>query len=261
MPRVSPPGIDVTRPNIARVYDYLLGGKDNFAADREQAEQMIRAIPGIVQCVRDNREFLCAATAKAAREGGVAQFLDLGAGLPASPALHEAARAVIPGARFAIVDIDPVVISHAHALLGKTEGLAPVLADLTEPEALLGLPDVKRVIDFGEPAGIILGSVAHFLPTEQVREVTRAYLSRFPSGSWLIISVGNAKDEARDRLKAGVYTTAKGYSHSPTDLASFFDGTQIVPPGFTEARRWVAGLNTQPPNKGCYMLCGAGIKR
>jgi hypothetical protein len=261
MSRVSSPGIDVTRPNIARVYDYLLGGKDNFAADREQAERLLRVNPGIAQWARDNREFVCAAAARAAREGGIAQFLDLGAGLPASPAVHEAARAVISGARFAVVDNDPVVVSHAQALLGKAEGLAPVMADLTEPEALLEHPDVKRVIDSGEPAGIIIGGVAHFLPTARMREVTAGYLSRVPSGSWLIISAGYAEnDEVASRVKP-VYAAAATYRHSLADFASFFHGAEIVPPGLVAARHWMAGLDAAPPSEGLYVLCGAGIKR
>jgi hypothetical protein len=261
MPRVSPPGIDVSRPNVARVYDYLLGGKDNFAADREQAERMLRVNPGMAQWARNNREFVCAAAARAAREGGIAQFLDLGAGLPARPAVHEAARAVIPVARFASVDNDPVAVSHAQALLGKTEGIEPVLADLTEPETVLGHPDVQRVIDFGRPAGIIIGGVAHFLTAGQMREVTAGYLSRVPSGSWLIVSAGRAGNEEVDDQFKPVYAAAMAYCHSLADFTSFFSGTDIVPPGIAEARRWMAGLDTAPPSKGLYVLCGAGIKR
>jgi hypothetical protein len=261
MPRVSPPVIDVSQPNVARVYDYLLGGKDNFAADREQVERMLRVNPGMAQWARDNREFVCAAAARAAREGGIAQFLDLGAGLPARPSVHEAARAVIPGARFASVDNDPIVFSHAQALLGKTKGLVPILADLTEPEALLEHPDVTAVIDFGQPAGIIIGGVAHFLTAARMREVARAYLSRVPSGSWLIISAGRAENaEVDDQLKP-VYATAMSYRHSPADFVSFFEGTRIVPPGIVEARRWMAYLDAAPPGEGLYVLCGAGIKR
>jgi S-adenosyl methyltransferase len=261
MPRMSPPGIDVTRPNVARVYDYLLGGKNNFAVDREHAERMLRVNPGMAQWARDNREFLCAAAAKTAREGGIAQFLDLGAGLPARPAVHEAAKAVIPGARFASVDVDPVAVSHAQALLGKTEGMMPVLADLTEPEAVLRHPDVRRVIDFGQPVGIIIGGVAHFLTAARMRAVTRAYLSCVPSGSWLIVSAGRAENHEVDDQIEQVYTAAMAYCHSPEDFASFFDGTDIVSPGIAEARRWIAGLDVAPPSRRLYVLCGAGIKR
>src|ERR1700722_10653843 len=119
MAEAAPPGIDTSRPNIARVYDYLLGGKDNFAADREQARQLLKMNPGMEQWARSNRAFVVAAAARAAREGGIAQFLDLGSGLPSYPAVHEAVRAVNPDARVAYVDFDKVAGIHSQALLAS----------------------------------------------------------------------------------------------------------------------------------------------
>jgi hypothetical protein len=256
-----PPGIDVTKPTIARVYDYWLGGKDNFAADRRLGEKMLALDPGLRDLVRGNRQFLCAAVTRAAREGGIRQFLDLGAGLPASPAIHEAAREVIPDARCAYVDNDPVCALHTQALLAGTTGLESVRADLTNPRAVLTDPATVRVLDVSRPAGIILGSVGHFLPAARLRELTGAYLSRVPSGSWLILSVGRAEDDHPEQNLKPAYTAAQTYRHSPEDFASFFAGTDVVPPGLVAARAWIAGVSEQPPPAGLFMHCGAGIKR
>jgi hypothetical protein len=146
-PDTPPPGIDTTRPNIARVYDYLLGGKDNFAVDRELAGQLLSVNPGMEQWARSNRAFVVAAAARAAREGGVAQFLDLGAGLPTHPAVHEAVREVNPAARVAYVNFDPVAVVHSRALLAKGDGLAAFQADPTDPETVFADPELAKILD------------------------------------------------------------------------------------------------------------------
>ena len=124
-------GIDVTQPSIARVYDYWIGGKDNFASDREMGRRMAAVNPALPELVRRNREFICVAAARAAA-AGISQFLDLGSGLPSHPAVHEAAREVIPDARVCYVDMDPVAVVHGQALLARSVGIAAVRADLTE---------------------------------------------------------------------------------------------------------------------------------
>ena len=260
MPPALPRGIDTTRPSIARVYDYWLGGKDNFAADRELAEQLLSLNPGMRQWARDNRAFLCAAAARAAQEGGIDQFLDLGAGLPASPSIHEAVRQVVPDARFAYVDFDPVAVLHAQALLRKQDGLVAILADLTQTQDVLSHPDTAKTLDLARPVAIILGGVAHFLPAPAMRDVVAGYLSEVPAGSWLILSTARTESaEVENRLKPA-YTAAESYAHSLEDFGSFFDGTQIMPPGLREARRWIAGLEAPPPPDELYTLCGVGIK-
>jgi hypothetical protein len=256
----APPGIDVTRPSIARVYDYLLGGKDHFAADRELAATLLKITPGLKQIPPDNRAFLCAAAARAAREGGIGQFLDLGAGLPVSPAIHEAAREVIGGARFTYVDIDPSAALHGRALLGHSDGLVSVQADLTDTDAVLSNPLVRANLDLDQPVGIIIGAVAHFFSAPRMREITGRYLARVKPGSWLMITTARAEnDEIEDEL-APAYTAADTFRHSHKDFASFFDGTAIVPPGLVEAHRWIVGQSTPPPAEGLYVLSGAGIK-
>jgi hypothetical protein len=255
------PGIDITRPNIARVYDYWLGGKDNFASDRKLGDQMLALDPGFRDLVRGNREFLCAAVARAAREGGIDQFLDLGSGLPASPATHEAARAVLPAATFAYVDMDPVATLHTQALLAGTEGLASIQADLTDPDAVLADPATTSVLDPGRPAGIIFGSIGHFIAPGQMRDVAQAYLSRVVPGSWLIISLGRAQDIKPAQIMQPAYTAAQTYRYSPAEYAQLFDGTDILPPGLLEATAWVARREEPLPATGIFMHCGVGLKR
>jgi hypothetical protein len=260
MAETLPPGIDTTRPNVARVYDYLLDGKDNFAADRELAEQLLGIVPGMKESARDNRSFVCAAAARAA-EGGITQILDLGAGLPTHPAAHEAAREINPAVRVVYVDIDPVAVVHAQALLAKGDGLVAFRADLTDPASVFAEPHLADTLDLSQPTGIIIGGVAHFVAAGLMRETTAAYLSRVPPGSWLIISAGHAEDEDTSSALQPAFTAAETFRHSLEDFTSFFAGTDIVPPGITEARRWIAGVSAPPPKRGVYVLAGAGVKR
>jgi O-methyltransferase involved in polyketide biosynthesis len=253
------PEFDTSQPNIARVYDFLLGGKENFAADRALAEQLLKTNPGMAQFARDNRAFICAAAARAARDGGVRQFLDLGAGLPTHPAVHEAVREVHPDARVAYVDIDPVAVLHAQALLATGDGVAAFQGDLTDPEQILNNPELARVLDLDRPIGVIISGVAHFLPADQMRATVGPYVSRLASGSWLIISCGTV-DEGEDENLRRTYTAADTYRHTAAEFASFFDGTGIVPPGVVEAKRWISGIAAVPPASVLYVLCAAGVK-
>jgi len=152
---------DASRPNVARIYDYLLGGKDHFAADRQAAQQLLTALPDAAAIARANRTFLAAAVRHVAR-GGIAQYLDIGAGLPTSPSVHECAREVIPGARVAYVDSDVVAVIHAQALLATGDGVVAAEGDAREPEAILADPAVAAVIDLAEPVCVLLVSMLHF---------------------------------------------------------------------------------------------------
>jgi hypothetical protein len=256
-----PPGIDITKPNIARVYDYWLDGKDNFAVDRALGDRLLAIDPGMRDLVRGNREFLCAAVARAAHEGGIGQFLDLGAGLPVSPAVHDAARAVIPDARFAYVDNDPVAVLHTQAILGGPQGLVSVSADLADPDAVLGNPVAASVLDLDKPMGIIFGSVGHFFEASRMRSLAGAYLSRARPGSWLIISLGRAEDTEPEQRLQPAYTAARTYRYSLEEFESLFTGTEILPPGLREARTWVSGTVGPVPSAGLFMHCGVGVKR
>jgi S-adenosyl methyltransferase len=178
-------GLDATVPNMARVYDYWLGGKDHFPADRAEADLLLSLYPPLRDLVRENRAFVTRAVAWAA-EQGISQFLDLGAGLPASPAVHQAARAVLPAARVAYVDTDPVVLAHARALLATSDGVTAVAADLRDPAAVLADKELRTVIDPDQPAGVILGAVLHFLDAVTARTVAApgSRQGRRSGGKW-----------------------------------------------------------------------------
>ena len=254
-----PQGIDATRPSIARVYDYWLGGKNNFASDRDMGGRMAEVNPSLPQLVRHNREFICAAAARAAT-AGISQFLDLGSGLPAHPAVHEAVREVIPDARVCYVDIDPVAVLHGKELLARGAGLAAVRADLTEPDTVLADPQVRAVIDMSEPVAVIMAAVLHFLSADSAAAICARYMSRAAPGSWLIVSTGHYEDrELAGRLQQTA-THARFWNHDAADLASMLAGLEPVGPGVCEARRWIAGTGGEPVGKPVYALAGVAVK-
>jgi O-methyltransferase involved in polyketide biosynthesis len=252
-------GFDPRRPNIARVYNYWLGGADNYAADRELAEQLLRISPGIADAVRANRQFVGRAVTWAAREG-IGQFIDLGAGLPSPPSVHETARAVLPGARVVYVDNDPVVIAHARALLATGDGVVAVPGDLRDPAAVLAGEALTGVIDIRRPACVILALVLHFCDAATAREITAGYVSALAPGSCIVISVGGS-DDPGGRV-ATTYTAGTLHTHSGDQVAGFLAGLDLVEPGLCDARAWRAGWGEKPrprPQAG-YVLAGVGRK-
>jgi hypothetical protein len=170
-------GFDIGTPNMARVYGYWLGGKDHYAADREEAERLLMTYPPLRDLVRENRAFVIQAVTWAARQG-IQPVHRPGRRAPASPAVHHAARAVRPTARVAYVDIDPIVLSHARALLATSDGVTAVDADLRDPAAVLTDPDLRAVIDPTRPVAVILGAILHFLDPDTARAVTTGYARR-----------------------------------------------------------------------------------
>ena len=234
-------GFDPATPNMARIYDYWLGGKDHFPADRAEAERLLGIYPPLRDLVRENRAFVVQAVGWAARQG-ICQFIDLGAGLPASPAVHQAARKVMPLARVAYVDVDPVVLSHARALVATSDGVTAVAADLRDPGAVLADPVLRTVIDPDRPVCFILGAVLHFMDAGAARAVTAGYARLMTPGSCLVISVASFDDEDLGKQLAAEYTAAAWHNHTPADVESFFAGLQLVGPGVTEAQTWRAWM-------------------
>ena len=248
--------LDTSVPNMARIYSYWLGGKDHFVADRAEADRLVMLYPPLPALVRENRVFLIKAADWAARQG-IGQFIDLGAGLPASPSVHQAARAVLPAARVAYVDTDPVVLTHAVALLATGDGVAAVDADLRDPAAVLAHPDLQAVINPGQPVCVILGAVLHFLDPDAACAVTGGYTSLMAPGSCLVLSCARFEDEALAKQLAQEYTPATWYNHSPADIAEFFDGLELVGPGVTEARTWPK-RPTEADDRSGHVLAGVG---
>jgi SAM-dependent methyltransferase len=243
-------GFDSGVPNVARIYDALLGGKDNYATDREAALALTTAIPGAARAARDNRAFLARAVRYLAGQAGITQFLDIGTGLPTRGHVHEIAQAANPGARVAYVDNDPVVIAHAHALLAGT-ATAVIEADVRFPRDLMSMPAVRKQIDFDLPAAVLLVAVLHFVAdSDGPRSIVRCITDHLAPGSYLVIShvtddqtPAEAIDRARD-----IYSTAyvRGAARTRDDIEGFFDGLDLIPPGVTDAARWRSRRKTTP---------------
>ncbi len=252
--------LDTTKPNIARVYDYMLGGKDNFAADRELAERMCKLDPGLPGIARANRDFVTAAVRRAA-EAGIGQFLDLGAGLPTGAAVHHTVREVNDAARVAYVDNDLVVVNHASALLTDGPGVVAADADLARPGEVLAHPAVTSVLDVAEPVCVILASVLHFIDPDTAGAVISGYMERMPAGSWVVVSVGTTDDQDLLGRARGSYTLS-AWNHGQREIGAWLDGLHLVPPGMAEARRWVSRVGGVPQaSEGSwYVLCAAAVK-
>lgn len=233
--------LDVKIPNVARVYDYYLGGKDNYAVDRAAAKAMMHAAPESVRAVRENRRFLVRATDYLAREAGIRQFLDIGSGLPTQQNVHEVAQAAAPDARVVYVDNDPIVVTHGQVLLATGANTTFVQADLREPQAILAHPEVTRQIDFGEPVAVLLVAILHFFPDGSDPAGLVAELrSALAPGSHLVIS--HISDHPSTRVLRAVQARSgarRWYPRSRPEIAAFFDGWNLVdPPGLTAVDQW-----------------------
>jgi O-methyltransferase involved in polyketide biosynthesis len=252
---------DAARPNIARVWDYWLGGKDNFAADRELARKMLAIYPPSARMARENRQFLGKAVAYAAGRG-IRQFIDVGAGLPTALNTHDVACRVAAGAKVAYIDNDPVVVTHAQALLAKAPGVIALPGDMRDPDAIVADPGLSQLISLTKPVCVLLSGVLHFLDAGTARQVATAFTRAVPAGSYVIISVGTGEDNALSADYKAAYTAARLYFHSPGQIMSFFDGLDLVPPGLVPARGW-AGDAPAPelqPRQGTF-LAGVGRKK
>jgi hypothetical protein len=232
--RVMP--LDVRKPNIARVWDYWLGGKDNFAADRELAKKMLEVHPVSAQMARENREFLGRAVGYVTASG-VRQFIDVGAGLPTALNTHDIAHGVNPEARVAYVDNDEMVISHARSLLANSPQVIAVPGDMLSPERILADDRLTGLIDLAEPVCVILSGVLHFTDAGTARRVAACFGKAIVSGSYLIISVGSGNPSEGENFTSA-YTAARVYIHSQQEIASFFDGFHLVSPGVVPVTYW-----------------------
>jgi SAM-dependent methyltransferase len=236
-------GVDTATPNVARIYDYLLGGKDNFAADRAAAEQLMASIPDIAAIARDNRSFLTRAVRYLTAEAGIRQFLDLGGGLPTQSNVHEVAQQIAPGTRVVYVDYDPVVWSHGQALLVHADGTAIVRADLTRPADVLASPEVGRLLDLTRPVALLCTATLHFVPDDlRPHDVIAQYRDHLAPGSYLAITHGSEEDDPRgdNQAAAHVYSRASAHLRSRPipEILRFFDGFELIEPGLVWLSQW-----------------------
>ncbi len=260
-----PGGIDTTRPNVARIYDYLLGGKDNFAADREAAKRLIAVIPDVARIARDNRSFLGRVVRYLAIEGGIRQFLDLGSGLPTQANVHELAQGVAPDARVVYVDNDPLVASHGRALLASGDQVRMVLGDLRDPASILRHPDILGLLDLARPVAVLCTSTLHFIADEaQPRKIIAEYRDQLAAGSYLAITHGTLEDDPAGEGQAaeGVYRQASSQLHVRPlpDVLRFFEGFDFVEPGLTWITEWRPEPGTAPIGRQHSMRGGVGRK-
>ncbi|WP_244461184.1 SAM-dependent methyltransferase [Microbispora triticiradicis] len=242
MTEQAPGGFDATRPNVARMYDYYLGGKNHFPADRAAAERVVELSQGHVrEAVRENRAFLRRAVRFLARERGIGAFLDLGAGLPTQGNVHEIALDVSPDVRVTYVDNDPVVAAHARALLEGDPRVRFAQADLRRPEEVVAAAEANGFA-LDRPVALLLVSCLHFVRDDEDPEgLMAAYRELLPSGSHVVISHVTS-DPLPDAMAAmgGVYSRANApFEARPAgQIAGFFDGFDLVEPGVVELHRW-----------------------
>jgi len=239
-----PPGIDTGKANIARVYDYWLGGSNNFRADQDAARAMIAIEPNIRAIARANRAFLGRAVRFLATEAGIRQFVDIGSGIPTGRNVHEVAKEAAPGSRVVYADVDEVAVAHSRLLLeDEKKDTAVVQADLREPDGILTAPETQLLIDFSRPVGLLLVSVLHFLDdSDDPWRVVGRLREALAPGSYLVLS--HATGEAKPDVAAAANTVymnkvaARGDYRSRAQILRFFDGFTLVDPGLVYLTQW-----------------------
>ncbi|MFC4493386.1 SAM-dependent methyltransferase [Streptomyces ovatisporus] len=238
------PDLRVDQPHTARVYDYYLGGKSNYEADRKAGDQVMAVWPGAPVAARTNRAFMHRAGRVLATEYGMDQFLDIGAGIPTEPNLHQVVQDENPRARIVYVDNDPIVLAHARALMDSSpEGrTAYVHASVTEPQTILQAPELTRTLDFSRPVAMSAVALLHFVPDESDPYACVAELvDALPSGSALVLShgTGDFDPEAMKKV-AQIYKSGgtEAQARSRAEFARFFEGLDLVEPGIEVPHRW-----------------------
>ena len=237
-----PPGVDTKRANVARVYDYWLGGSHNFLADQDLARAIMAVEPNARAFARANRAFLGRAV-RFLGQAGIGQFLDIGSGIPTEGNVHEVAQQVSPGARVVYADVDQVAVAHSRAILAGNENAAVIEADLREPRKILLNATVRRLIDFSQPTGLLLGMVLPFIAdADDPWRIVTTLRDALPPGSYLVLAHGT--DESRPAV---VHAAQKVYNgsvstdvrmRSRAEILRFFDGFDLVDPGLVYVPQW-----------------------
>ena len=235
-----PSGIDVTRPSIARVYDYLLGGENNYPADRAHAAEVLKRLPRARDMAIANRQFLIRAVRFLAGAAGIRQFIDLGSGLPTQHNVHEVARELNPAARVVYVDHDPAVLVHARVLLADDSYTTVIKADMRALESqVLQNSDTQRLIRMDEPVGVLLLSVLHWIGDEDDPYSIVEYLRyALTPGSYLALTHALSRPETRAAAELYQQATGQGTARTRYEVERFFDGWELVEPGLVQLPDW-----------------------
>ncbi|MGW0803783.1 SAM-dependent methyltransferase [Nonomuraea sp. NPDC002799] len=243
----APHGIDTTKPSVSRVYDYMLGGKDNYEVDRQVAALALRVAPDAPEAALANREFLRRTVRHLAAEAGIRQFLDIGSGLPTQGNVHEIARSAAPGTRVVYVDHDPIVLVHGRALLAVDDTTAIVNADAREPEKIFDDPKTRALIDFAEPVGLLLFGLLHHLGDEEDPGAVLARLvAPLAPGSHVVISHFHNPGEALPEVSQQAFAAEKifnenlgtGRWRTRAEILAYFDGLDLLEPGLVPLPEW-----------------------
>jgi len=236
-------GVDSSLPSVARMYDYYLGGKDNFAVDRAAAQKMMATVPESVHMVASNRAFLVRAVRYLAAEAGIRQFLDIGSGLPTRQNVHEVAQTAAPDSRVAYVDHDALAVVHGQALLAVDRDTHYIHGDLRQPEQILDDPQVRALIDFDQPVAVLVVAILHFVGDhEEPSRILRRLWERMAPGSYLVIS--HILDDPRPHEIGRILNAAGApswYPRTREQILPFFDGFELIGPGLALLPHW------QPP--------------
>jgi hypothetical protein len=262
----SPSEIDTSRPHPARLYNYYLGGKDNYLVDREAAEEVLRVAPDVRAMARENRAFLQRAVRFLVGQAGIRQIIDVGTGIPAAGNVHEIAQEIAPDVRVIYVDNDPIVHVHACALLTGHGNTRIVLADLREPEAILAHPGVRELIDFSQPVAVLLVAIVHFLTDDDNpgRVITR-FRNALPPGSYLALSHGTTDfhTEAAVSQAKAVYAraTAPLALRPRAQIEGFFAGFDLVEPGLVQVPLWRPDASPPRPQGSAKIGIYGGVGR
>ncbi|HEY2694513.1 MAG TPA: SAM-dependent methyltransferase [Pseudonocardiaceae bacterium] len=244
-----PDDVDLSKPNAARVYDYYLGGANNFDVDRVFAKKIAETVPDVAFLAIENRSFLRRAV-KFMAEQGIRQFIDLGSGIPTVGNTHEIAQAVDPSTRVVYVDIEAVAVAHSELILADNPNADIVRADLREPESVLTNPQTTALIDFGQPVAIMAYSSIHFVSDEaDPARIIAAYRDATVSGSYLSLSHGTAdgRPEVGEAVQHYQKTANPGFLRSRAEVTALFDGYELVEPGIVYTPEWRGELDVCDP--------------
>ncbi len=245
--------IDVTRPHPARRYNYCLGGKDNFQADRDAAEAIAAVFPHIRTAARENRAFMQRAVSFLAREAGIRQFLDIGTGLPTANNVHDVAQSIAPESRIVYVDNDPLVLTHARALLTSSDegATAYIDADVRNPDRILLDPAVQDTLDLSQPVALLLVAILHFVEDDDdPYGIVQKLFTALPAGSYLVLSHATFDPldpetiAAMNAVNEGI--TPKFCPRTFSEVSRFFDGLDLLEPGIVSVSDWRAAPGPRP---------------